>query len=441
MRSLLRQLSRHIEQLGLLRKDGKYLVALSGGADSVFLTHALNRLGYAIEAVHCNFHLRGEESDRDEAFCKTLCGRLGIELHIAHFDTMTYSKLHKVSIEMAARDLRYNYFEQLRKDIGADGICVAHHMEDSVETVLLNVIRGTGLNGLTGIAPVNGYILRPMLNITRDDIEQYLTECGEAFVTDSTNLETVALRNKIRLEVLPLLKSINPSVCEDIAKMSVRLAEACKIVDVTLQEACKRVCADGVIDIAKLLDETSPEMVLFHILRPYGFQPAQIEDVNSSLRFMKTGSTWRSDSHELLFDRGRIIIDTIDDSEKKEYNIPETGVYNLGEDLRLVVKTVDIDESFVIPKSADAVAVDADRVSFPLTVRVVSNGDRFVPFGMKGSKLVSDYLTDRKKTLFEKRRQYVVTDAKGRIVWLVGERTDDRFRITGHSRRALLLSV
>ena len=425
----------------LLRKEGKYLVALSGGADSVFLTHVLHRLGYAIDAAHCNFHLRGEESDRDEAFCKNLCERLGIALHIVHFDTKTYADLHKVSIEMAARDLRYNYFEQLRKDIGADGICVAHHMEDSVETILMNIIRGTGLNGLTGISPRNGYILRPMLNVTRKEIELYLDACGEEYVTDSTNLEAVALRNKIRLEVMPLLKIINPSVCEDIAKMSVRLTEASKVMDAAMQNAANRVCNDNIIDTGKLLNEVSPEMVLFHILSPYGFQPAQIENISSSLTCLKTGSTWKSDSHELLFNRGSLIIEKINNPETREYKIPETGTYNLGDGLRISVKMVDIDDGFVIPKTSDTVAVDAEKVRFPLTIRHAANGDRFIPFGMKGSKLISDYLTDKKKTLFEKRQQRVITDAEGRVVWLIGERTDNRFRITGQSKKAVILSV
>ena len=310
-----------------------------------------------------------------------------------------------------------------------------------METILLNIIRGTGLNGLTGISPRNGYILRPMLNVTRKEIELYLDACGEEYVTDSTNLEAVALRNKIRLEVMPLLKIINPSVCEDIAKMSVRLTEASKVMDAAMQDSAKRVCNDNIIDTEKLLTEVSPEMVLFHILSPYGFQPAQIENISSSLTCLKTGSTWKSDSHELLFNRGSIIIEKINNPETREYKIPETGTYNLGDGLRISVKMVDIDDGFVIPKTSDTVAVDAEKVRFPLTIRHAANGDRFIPFGMKGSKLISDYLTDKKKTLFEKRQQRLITDAEGRVVWLIGERTDNRFRITGQSKKAVILSV
>lgn len=424
----------------LLRRDGRYLVALSGGADSVCLLHVLHTLGYNIEAVHCNFHLRGEEADRDENFCRSLCEKMGVKIHLAHFDTLTHAKLHKVSIEMAARTLRYNYFEQLRKDLKADGICVAHHQEDSVETVLLNIIRGTGLNGLTGIAPRNGYILRPMLNITRTEIERYLAENGQDYVTDSTNMETIAVRNKIRLEVLPMLKTINPSVCEDIAKMSARLSESWKIVDKAVRESTERVMHGSIIDTERLLAETSPETVLFHILTPYGFQPAQIEDISRLLKCLKTGCVWRSATHELLSDRGRLIIEKVTLSQHKESKIPEEGIYNLDGGLRLTVKTTVVDDSFVIPRDSATVAVDAAKVSFPLTVRTLERGDRFIPFGMKGSKLISDYLTDRKRTLFEKRRQRVLTDAEGRIVWLMGERIDNRFRITDNSHQALMLS-
>lgn len=431
----------HKIMTSLLRMDEKYLIALSGGADSVFLFVMMKMMGYTIEAVHCNFHLRGKESDGDEAFCKSLCERMETPLHIVHFDTTTYAELHKVSIEMAARTLRYTYFEQLRKDIGATAICVAHHKDDSVETVLMNLIRGTGLRGLTGIQPRNGYILRPLLNISRSEIEEYLHSIGQEYVTDSTNLEAVATRNKIRLEVIPLLKSINPSVCQDIAKMSGRLHETSKIVNHVVEQATQRVFDGTTIDITKLLSEVSPEMILFHILSPYGFQPSQIEDINASLTNPKTGSIWSSGSHEVLLDRNRLIIGIVEESCRKEYRIPEDGLYSLGKDLRITVRTIAVDDTFIIPKSSTTIAVDATLVSFPLTVRVAANGDRFVPFGMKGSKLVSDYLTDRKKTIFEKRSQYVITDSKGRIVWLIGERPDNRFRITSSTTKAIEFSI
>lgn len=223
---------------------GKYIVALSGGADSVsllfVLKHLEHELGIDVEAAHCNFHLRGAESVRDEEFCKQLCGRLDVPLHLIHFDTQAYADLHRVSIEMAARDLRYGYFENLRRDIEAQDICVAHHRDDSVETVLLNLVRGTGLRGLRGIQPRNGNIIRPLLSLSREDIVQYLDALGESYVTDSTNLHNDVKRNKIRLDVMPLLRELNPSVSQSIFESSLRVGEALKVFD----EAMKRSIAD-----------------------------------------------------------------------------------------------------------------------------------------------------------------------------------------------------
>ena len=197
-------------------KEKKYIVALSGGADSVCLLLKMLDEGRHVEAAHCNFHLRGAESDRDESFVVSLCSRLGVTLHRAHFDTREYASLHKVSIEMAARTLRYDYFEKLRIDIGAEAILVAHHRDDNVETVLMNMVRGTGIRGVAGIRPRNGHILRPLLDMSRSDIEAYLRERGETYVTDSTNLEDEATRNKFRLNVVPLLRTINPRASENI---------------------------------------------------------------------------------------------------------------------------------------------------------------------------------------------------------------------------------
>lgn len=213
----------------LLSPSGLHLVALSGGADSVALLRILRDLGYRIEAAHCNFHLRGAESDRDEQFVKDLCNSLKITLHLIHFDTAGYSSLHQVSIEMAARELCYGFFRQLCQDIGAETVCVAHHRDDAVETFLMNLLRGSGIHGLTGIRPKNGLVVRPLLGVGRQEIVDYLHSIGQDYVTDSTNLHDDVLRNKLRLNVLPLLKDINPSAAENIDKTARFLQETEKI--------------------------------------------------------------------------------------------------------------------------------------------------------------------------------------------------------------------
>ena len=265
-------IKRYIRKNQLLSEKGKYLVALSGGADSVALLLILKDLGYALEACHCNFHLRGEESDRDEEFCVNLCQQTDIPLHRIHFDTKTYAEVHKVSIEMAARDLRYHYFEQLMIDTGASGICVAHHQDDSVETVLINLIRGTGIKGLTGISPQNGNIIRPLLCIGKADILRYLAEKQQNFVTDSTNLVDDVVRNKIRLNIIPMLKEINPAVCDNIAKTAAHLQEAQKMLDAFDSRMKPRRGNYGFtyIDKEQVAKSPSMEYILHKVLSPYG---------------------------------------------------------------------------------------------------------------------------------------------------------------------------
>lgn len=452
----------------LLDKGSKHIVAFSGGADSTALLLVMQELGYDIEAAHCNFHLRGAESDRDEEFCINLCQKLSIPLHRIHFDTREYASLHKVSIEMAARQLRYHYFEQLRQDTDARDILVAHHKEDNVETVLINLIRGTGLHGLAGIRPINGFVKRPLLDVSRQDIEDYLQSVGQDFVTDSTNLVNDVMRNKIRLDILPMLREINPSIADTIHSTSRHLTEAGKIVDDSLERFLTNrkeiVCylsndgADGTqtetgadIDIEALQKYPSPEYALYFILQKYDFTGVQSQQIFANLN-APSGKTWLSSTHELVIDRRHIIIirkgnDEDNGESHKDGNangkvmrIPETGTYIYDDDHRFKFAYLPMD-GFQLSKSADTASLDASKVKFPLTIRRTRTGDRFTPFGMNGSKLVSDFLTDRKMNVFDKRRQLVITDATERIVWIAGLRPDNHCRIDSNTTRVLTISI
>ena len=497
----------------LFTPRGKYIIALSGGADSVslllVLKHLESELGITLEAAHCNFHLRGDESLRDEQFCQQLCRRLHVPLHLVHFDTHAYADLHHVSIEMAARDLRYAYFEQLRRDIRAQDICVAHHRDDSVETLLLNLVRGTGLRGLRGIQPRNAHIIRPLLSHSRQQIEQYLDALGESYVTDSTNLHNDVKRNKIRLNIIPLLRELNPSVSQSIFETSLRVTEALKIFDDAIQHAIADVtipprgctclkctnqpvekcpnqsvencpnqpllvhlrqvpplsnCTNQpvadvtipqtqnsklktqnsklIISVPRLKQQPSPEYTLHEILCPRGFTSAQIEQIYTSLDTNPTGKIITSCTHELAFDRSTLILQPKTPTALvRPMHIPETGTYVLSDNLKLKVETEECGDHYEPCRTADCASLDASDIKFPLTLRHIQPGDRFVPFGMTGTKLLSDYLTDRKKNIFEKRAQLVLTDAQQRILWLVGERTDNRFRITPHTQQALRLTL
>lgn len=424
---MIQRVAGYIARHRLLDKTKRHLVALSGGADSVCLLLMLKELGYDVHAVHCNFRLRGAESDRDEEFCKELCDGIGVELHLTHFDTRAYAELHKVSIEMAARELRYAYFEQLRVALEAEDIVVAHHRDDNVETLLMNLVRGTGIHGLEAIKPRNGRVIRPLLCISRSEIELFLRQHEQAYVTDSTNLVDDVVRNKIRLNVIPMLESINPAARANICRTIEHVAEAVRMLDDTAEQAIRSITdvRDGrvFLDRRGLLALPSPEYVLFTFLSNYGFTPAQAEQVYANLS-AQTGRAWSSATHVIAADRDSLIVEPRTDEERegKVLVMPESGTYIYKENTKMAVSVSERTEDFSVSKAPLCVTLDADRISFPLTLRRVGQGDRFQPFGMRGSKLVSDYLTDRKRNYFERKRQMVVEDASGRIIWLVGER-------------------
>lgn len=439
MQKFIHRIEDFISRNHLLEKDGKYLVALSGGADSVTLLWVLHELRYQIEACHCNFQLRGAESDRDEQFCVQLCEQLGIPLHRIHFDTRLYAEVHKESIELAARNLRYRYFAQLKEDVEADGICVAHHQDDTVETVLINLIRGAGIQGLTGISAKNGDILRPLLCVDRKEILAYLEEKGQDYVTDSTNLVDDVVRNKIRLNIIPMLKEINPAASKNIAQAAHHLEEANKMLSSIA--ICGEKSEDGTIRVAVLEIESaaSAEYALYSSLSPYGFRGKAITEILASLH--STGKTWTSETHQLVIDRDCILIREKKTEAFQGMKIPETGCYVLPRDEKIKLSIREREIDFSPSKEKFLITLDADAVTFPLHLRLAQNGDTFHPFGMKGKKLVSDYLTDRKKNLFEKQSQLVLEDAKGQIIWVVGERTSELCKIKEDTKKILYIQV
>lgn len=456
---MLNKVKTYIDTHKLLRPDGRYIVGLSGGADSVALLLILKELGYCVEAAHCNFHLRGKESQRDEEYCINLCKEQDVKLHLTHFQTAEYAELHKVSIEMSARTLRYNYFEALRQNIGADAVCVAHHRDDSVETVLLNLVRGTGLRGLMGIRPRNKYIIRPLLSCSKADIEAYLAAKGQVFVTDSSNLVADVKRNKLRLEVVPTLKEINPSFDDTIMKMSESIGEAQKIINASLKSAFSSIVSvengdadtlfsqlqDGMpkqalpnlrIDIAALQSYVSPEYFLFYLLIPYGFTSPQVRSIASSLS-LESGKEYITDNYTLLFDRKMMLVSQREKTVPEPLELPETGKYIYSEQCSIEVKEEVVGSNFAIPTAINEIVVDKAKVHFPIVLRRTATADRFRPFGMRGSKLVSDYLTNLKVDAVSKRKQLVLVDGNGEIMWLVGRRSSETYRIGSTTITAL----
>ncbi|WP_073343384.1 tRNA lysidine(34) synthetase TilS [Bacteroides congonensis] len=421
------RIKQYIEKEDLFSSGSKILIALSGGADSVALLCILHAAGYPCEAAHCNFHLRGEESNRDEQFVRQLCKKYGIHLHTIDFDTTRYAAEKHISIEMAARELRYNWFEEIRNQCRADVVAVAHHQDDSVETILLNLIRGTGITGLLGIRPRNGVIVRPLLCINREEIMRYLQSIGQDYVTDSTNLEDEYTRNKIRLNLLPLMQTINPSVKNSLIETSNYLSDVATIYNRYIEEAKTRIATTEGIRICELVKEPAPEALLFEILHPLGFNSAQIKDIVHSLHG-QSGKQFSSKEWRVIKDREFLLLEKIQSEDKEE--LP----------FQIIKEEKEYTSDFQIPRKKGTACFDADKLDETISYRKWRTGDTFIPFGMKGKKKVSDYLTDRKFSISQKERQWVLCCGE-RIAWLIGERTDNRFRIDETTRRVVIYTI
>lgn len=421
------RVSGYIERERLFSPKDKVLVALSGGADSVALLRVLSSLGYTCAAAHCNFRLRGEESARDEEFVKRLCEKFNVPLYTVRFDTFAYARERKISVEMAARELRYNWFEELRKQHAFSVVAVAHQLDDSVETVLLNLIRGTGINGLLGIRPKNKAIARPLLCLTREEILDYLKSIRQDFVTDSSNLTDAYTRNKIRLGILPLMQEINPSVKKSIAAAAGYLNGVNKICESYMRGARERVLTPEGISMASLLEETSPEAVLFEILYPLGFNASQIEAIYKSMSGQSGKVFISSDGWRVNKDREFLLIG----KPGKDADTPP---------FRLTEEETDYTPGFYISKEKNTACFDSGKLQKPLLVRKWRKGDTFVPFGMKGKKLVSDYMTDRKFPAERKENQWLLL-SNDRVAWVIGERTDERFRVDEQTKRITIFTL
>lgn len=421
-----------------IEQDKSLLIGLSGGADSVALLDILVTLGYKCIACHCNFQLRGDEAERDMNFARNIANRLNVPFRYIRFNTVEYATEKRISIEMACRELRYGWFEEQRKENGAIAIAIAHHRDDSVETVLLNLIRGTGISGLTGIHAVNGHIVRPLLCLSRKEIEEYLLSRNLEYITDSTNREDIYVRNKIRLQVLPLLKSINPSIYETLERTASHLCEAEKLyrsaLDRYIPEISELKGNEIYISIHKLLESPAPRTLLFEILKPFGFLPFQLDDILKTATGI-SGKYFISPTHLLLKDRDFFIIKEKIDAEDSSVTIPE-GIKTISYPVKLTISSKTKTPDYIISKDPHIAVFDADKVAFPLIVRSWKEGDRFVPFGMKGSRKLSDYFRDKKYTLYQKQEAYVLVSGN-EIMWLIGERISDKFKVNEKTNRIL----
>ena len=403
-------------EMGLV-PEALVLIALSGGADSTALLLMMKELGYRLHALHCNFHLRGEESDRDQTFVEELCRQNGVPLSVRHFNTAEVARERGVSIEMAARDLRYDWFREERERHENSVVAVAHHRDDQAETLLLNLLRGTGLRGLAGMHPSHEGIIRPMLCLSRKEILEYLQSRGQSYVTDSTNSERVAQRNRLRLDVIPLLCGINPKAVEHLQHASDNVRQALAYYEKGIEAAfAEQGITANTFPLAALTSQT----LIHEWLSGKGFNGVQEEEMLRA-KDSPVGKMWVSKCFKVLRERNALVL----------YDLTKT---NPKPELRQEI-VPRIEET-----GPDVAYFDADLLRNPIEVRPVRRGDAFVPYGMTGRKLVSDYLTDRKLNHIERERQFVAVCGED-IIWLIGHRSDNRYRVTDATTRILKLLV
>ncbi len=421
---MLQRVSQYIQRHALLTTDAPVLVALSGGADSVVLLHLLLQLGYRCEAAHCNFHLRGKESDIDEQFVTQLCTSLNVPLYIQHFQTQTYATEHHLSIEMAARELRYAWFEQLRTERNCQAIAVAHHQNDQAETLLLNLQRGTGLRGLEGMHPRNGLIIRPLLCTTRTAIEDYCTLHHLAYVTDSTNADTTYKRNAIRAQ----LAEYSTAQIEHIAETCEMMQNYEMIVNAYISQVRSNICdiqgKKCSIFIPTLLQLPAAQTILYELLRKYGF--TQTKQIFRALT-TQPGKLFYSADYTAVIDRDRLMI------MPKKKREPQMSI------TRVAIRSKQTEEIFP-DKNAYEALFDAKIAKKTLTLRHWEEGDWFVPLGMHGKKKLQDFFTDIKISRIEKDNIWLLC-ADEDIAWVIGYRIDNRYKIKSSTQQVAHITI
>ena len=441
--TLLQRFVEHQRKAALFQPADKVLLAVSGGVDSVVMAHLFAKARYIFGIAHCNFHLRGDDSNSDEDFVRALAQQYQVPLHCAEFDTTAFAKEHKLSIEEAARKQRYDFFYRTASENGYLFIATAHHLNDSIETFFINLIRGTGLTGLHGIRAKNGNVIRPLLPFTRQEIAEYASANKLPFHEDYTNNDTLFLRNKIRHNLMPVLKDISPQIERTMAQNMDNLADAEQIFHQAIAEKRQQIfrCYNDEITISKndILQLVSARTYLFETLRPFGFNATAVNNLLSSLD--SAGKQLHSATHTILIDRNDIIIRPSENSpDSNEYQIFEDTV-SIDVPISLTFSHLHFDGSHSLVTDSDAVIVDTAKLKYPLLLRKWRSGDRFRPFGMKGTRKVIDFFKDNRLSLFEKNEKWLLCNADGKIIWIVGMRMDDSFSVAKSTKEITIIKT
>jgi tRNA(Ile)-lysidine synthase len=422
-----------------IQKNGKrFLIAISGGVDSTVMAELFSKAGLTFGFAHCNFKLRGSESDKDEVFVRTLAEKYKVSCFIKSFETKAYSERKGISIQMAARDLRYKWFAETAEVEKFDYIVTAHNLDDQIETFFINLTRGTGISGLKGIMPVNGKIIRPLLLVSKDEIEKFALENKLEHRHDKSNDTDKYLRNKIRHHITPVLKEANPNFYNTFAETLLKIQSTDKIylkeINATKKALLKTEGGETLIDIKQLLNSDPPETYLYEFLTDYNFNYSTVKSIVNSLH-EQPGKVFYSETHCLLKDRESLIIKKL--SEK------ETGIFQLDENqelldypLKLKIISEKYNAEYIVTIDKKIALLDKSKLKFPLKIRKWETGDFFYPLGMNSKKKVSDFFTNEKFNLFEKENTWLLCSGKD-IIWVIGHRIDNRYKITDKSKNIL----
>ena len=430
-----------IKQHALFMSEEPILLAVSGGRDSVLMAHLFNEAGFNFGIAHCNFNLRDLESEKDEQFTSDLALELDVPFFSSSFDTLKHSKQHHVSIQMAARDLRYQWLEEIRSDFDYQYIAIAQHQNDVMETMLLNLTRGTGIAGMHGILPKKGRIIRPLLFLKRDEIDKMVADKGIVYREDSSNLSTKYARNKIRLEVIPVLKELNPSLEETFESNRKRFEELEIVLEKRLADLKSQLFNlvkpdEYEIDLQGLKKLDPADTLLYGLFHPFAFTESTLQDFKRSWDG-EPGKIFSSVSHDLFLDRERIILAKKKGSLESAVNIKDHVTSLNWNEKKYKAGTILIDH-FILSKEKSVAQLDFDLLNFPLTLRKWNEGDRFQPLGVKGTKKLSDFFIEQKVPLIRKKDIGILENGNGDILWIAGFRIDERYKIKSNTKKVFI---
>lgn len=421
---MLEKLQQYINYKFSFLKEKKLLIAISGGVDSVVLTHVLHQLNFDISLAHCNFNLRGTESNKDEVFVKELGEKLNLKTFTTSFETEKFANENQLSTQVAARNLRYDWFQEIAKKHSFNFVLTAHHTDDNLETFLINLTRGTGLEGLTGIPEMNKNIVRPLLVFSRDEIENFATENNIDWREDKSNTSNKYVRNKIRNQVIPVLKEINPTLLENFQKTSEHLQESQQLIDASITELKKKIVKKTEnghlkIDISEIQKTNNPKAYLYQLLK--GFSFTEWNDVTNLLD-AQSGKEVLSKTHRLLKDRDFLILSKKMEIKTNNIFLITENTLEITNPIHLKITTI----SEVEKESKTTIYIDKNSIAFPFTIRKWEHGDYFYPKGMQGKKKISKYFKDQKLSLIDKENTWLLC-SENNIVWVIGKRQDNRF--------------